>query len=159
MFPDLLGKLPRVLSASRKPCDRISLLPPTRVPPASLYGHPSRYHHETPSITSRPVLESLRLPCVYPASPLRPASSSCHSCVLRHPAFSCIHPAFSCVILRLCLASSAVSSSLERSVGSPDRNESIPLPASIFPRVPIIRSPFRDPFDPSILLPVPRVQF
>ena len=149
MFPDLLGKLPRVLSASRKPRDRISLLPPTRVPPASLYGHPSRYHHETPSITSRPVPESLRLPCVYPASLLRPASP----CVLLRS------PAFSCVILRLRLASSAVSLSLERSVGSSDRNEFIPLPASIFPRVPIIRSPFRDPLDPSILLPVPRVQF
>ena len=159
MFPDLLGKLPRVLSASRKPRDRILLLPPTRVLPASLYGHPSRYHHETPSITSRPIPESLHLPCIYPASPLRPASSSRHSCVPRHPAFSCVHPAFSCVILRLRLASSAVSSSLERSVGSPDRNESIPLPASIFPRVPIIRSPFRDLFNPSILLPVPRVQF
>ena len=146
MFPDLLGKLPRVLSASRKPRDRISLLPPTRVPPTSLYGHPSRYHHETPSITSQPVPESLRLPCVLLCSPV-------FSCVLLHS------PAFSCITLRLCLASSAVLSSLERSVGSPDRNESIPLPASIFPRVPIIRSPFRDLFDPSILLPVPRVQF
>ena len=97
--------------------------------------------------------------CVYPASPLRPASLSRHSCVPRHPVLSCVHPAFSCVILRLRLASSAVSSSLEHSVGSPDRNESIPLPASIFPRVPIIHSPFRDLLDPSILLPVPRVQF
>ena len=95
----------------------------------------------------------------HPASPLRPASSSHHFCVLRHPAFTLRSPAFSCVILHLHLASSAVSSSLERSVGSPDQNESIPLPASIFPRVPIIRSPFRDPFDPSILLPVPCVQF
>ena len=94
MFPDLLGKLPRVLSASRKPRNRISLLPPTCVPPVSLYGHPSRYHHETPSITSRPVPESLRLPCVYPASPLRPALRpaflSHHSCVPCHPAFSCV---------------------------------------------------------------------
>ena len=127
----------------------ISLLPPTRVPPASLYGHPSRYHHETPSITSRPVPESLRLPCVYPASLLRPASP----CVLL------CSPTFSCVILHLRLASSAVSSSLECSVGSPDQNKSIPLPASIFPRVPIIRSPFRDPLNPSILLPAPCVQF
>ena len=104
MFPDLLGKLPRVLSASRKPRDRISLLPPTRVPPASLYGHPSRYHHETPSITSRPVPESLHLHCVYPVSPLhsalRPASSSRHSCVPRHPAFSCVLLRHLAVVLR-----------------------------------------------------------
>ena len=91
---------------------------------------------------------------------LLPHDLSQNHCV--YPAFSCVllhSPAFSCVILHLCLASSAVSSSLECSVGSPDRNESIPLPASIFPRVPIIHSPFRDLFDPSILLPVPRVQF
>ena len=86
MFPDLLGKLPRVLSASRKPCDRISLLPPTHIPPASLYGHPSQYHHETPSITSQPVPESLHLPCVSPAS-----------CVL---VSSLLRPASSCVLLR-----------------------------------------------------------
>ena len=166
MFPDLLGKLPRVLSASRKPHNRISLLPPTCVPPASLYGHPSRYHHETPSITSRPIPESLRLHCIYPASPLhpalRPVSLSHHSCVPCHPAFSCVtlySPAFSCVILCLRLASSVVSSSLERSVGFPDWNESIPLPVSIFPRVPIIHSLFRDLIDPSILLPIPCVQF
>ena len=86
-------------------------------------------------------------------------SSSRHSCVLHHPAFSYVLLQFSCVILCLCLASSAVSSSLECSIGSSDQNESIPLPASIFPRVPIIRSLFRDLFDPSILLPVPCVQF
>ena len=154
MFPDLLGKLPRVLSASQKPRDRILLLPPTRVPPASLYGHPSRYHHEKPSITSRPVPESLRLPCVSPASCILVSS-------LLRPTSPCVllcSPAFPCVLLRY-LASSVVSSSLERSVGSPDRNESIPLPVSIFPRVPIICSLFHDPLDPSILLPVPRVQF
>ena len=117
--------------------------------------------------------------CVYPASPLHlpcvlhprlvtPVSrvtlrSPASPCVLlRHPAFSCVllhSPAFSCIILCLRLASSAVSLSLECSVGSSDRNKSIPLPASIFPRVPIIRSPFCDPLNPSILLPVPRVQF
>ena len=94
MFLDLLGKLPQVLSASWKPCDWISLLPPTHIPPASLYSHPSRYHHETPSITSRPILESLRLHCVSPAS--CPAS-----CIPHHPAFSCVllrSPAFSCVL-------------------------------------------------------------
>ena len=111
MFPDLLGKLPQVLSASRKPCNRILLLPPTCIPPASLYGHPSRYHHETPSITSRPVPESLGLPCISPASCpascilvlslLCPASP----CVLLcSPVFSCVllcSPAFSWVTLRL----------------------------------------------------------
>ena len=155
MFLDLLGKLPQVLSASRKPCNRISLLPPTRIPLRSPFTISSRntfyYLTTCPGITASTPR--------HPASPLRPASSSRHSCVPRHPALSCVHPAFSCVILRLRLASSAVSSSLERSVGSPDRNKSIPLPASIFPRVPIIRSLFRDPLDPSILLPVPRVQF
>ena len=108
-----------------------------------------------PSITSQPVPESLRLPCVSPASCVLISS-------LLRPASPCVllcSPAFSCVILRLRLAFSAVSSSLERSVGSPDWNESIPLPASIFPHVPIIHSPFHDPLDPSILLPVPRVQF
>ena len=102
---------------------------------------------------------TLRLPCVSPVS--CPASYILVSSLLC-PASPCVllhSPTFSCVILRLRLASSAVSSSPERSVGSPDRNESIPLPASIFPHVPIICSPFRDPFDPSILLPVPRVQF
>ena len=97
--------------------------------------------------------------CVYPASPLR------LPCVLRPRLVTPVSritlrsPMFSCVILHLCLASSAVSKSLECSVGSSDWNESIPLPASIFPRVPIIRSPFRDLLNPSILLPVPRVQF
>jgi hypothetical protein len=122
---------------------------PSRVPLRSPFTISSRnaFYY----LTTRPGIpaSTLRLPCVYPASLLRPASP----CVLLRS------PAFSCVILRLRLASSAVSSSLERSVGSSDRNESIPLPASIFPRVPIIRSPFRDPLDPSILLPVPRVQF
>ena len=117
------------------------------------YSRPSRVPLWSPfTISSRNAFYYLTTRLVTPASPLRPASSSRHSCVPRHPAFSC-------VILRLHLASSAVSSSLERSVSSSDRNESIPLPASIFPCVPIIRSPFRDPFDPSILLPVPRVQF
>ena len=68
---------------------------------------------------------SLRLHCVYPVSPLcpalcpalRPASSSCHSHVLLRS------PAFSHVILCLRLAFSAVLSSLECSVGSPDRNQ------------------------------------
>ena len=159
MFPDLLGKLPRVLSASRKPRDRISLLPPTRVPlrsPFTISSQNTFYYLTTrPRITA----STLRLPCVYPASPLR------LPCVL-HPRLvtpasrvTLRSPTFSCVILHLCLASSAVSKSLEHSVGSSDRNESIPLPASIFPRVPIIRSPFHDPLDPSILLPVPHVQF
>ena len=178
MFPDLLGKPPRVLSASRKPRNRISLLPPTRIPLRSPF-----------TISSRNAFYYLTIRPGITASPLRPASSSRHSCILRHPAFSCVilhspvsscvllrhpafsciilrspafscvHPAFSCVILRLRLASSAVSSSLECSVSSLDRNKSIPLPASIFPCVPIIRSPFRNPFNPSILLPVPRVQF
>ena len=126
---------------------------------ASLYVHPSRYHHETPSITSQPVLESLRLPCVSPAS--YPVSCILVLSLLR-PVSPCVllcSPTFSCVILCLCLGSPTVLSSLERSVGSPDRNESIPLPASIFPRVPIICSLFQDPINPSILLPVPRVQF
>ena len=95
--------------------------------------------------------------CVYPVSTLRlPCVLPCvlHSCLI-----TLRSPVFSCVILRLCLASSAVSSSLECSVGSSDRNESIPLPASIFPCVPIIHSPFCDPLNPSILLPVPHVQF
>ena len=111
------------------------------------YSRPSRVPLRSPfTISSRNTFYYLT------TCPGITASTLCLPCVLRHPAFSC-------VILRLRHASSAVSSSLECSVGSPDWNESIPLPASIFPRVPIIRSPFRDPFDPSILLPVPRVQF
>ena len=155
MFPDLLGKLPRVLSASRPDLASPAYLRPSCVPlwsPFTISSRNTFYYLTThPGITA--------LPCVYPASCvlvsslLRPASP----CILlRSPR---VHPAFSCVILRLRLASSVVSSSLECSVGSPDRNESIPLPASIFPCVPIIRSPFRDLLDPSILLPVPRVQF
>ena len=128
---------------------------PSHVPLRSPFTISSRnafyYLTTCPGIT----VSTLRLPCISPASCVLVLS-------LLHPASPCVllrSPTFSCVILRLRLASSAVSSSLEHSVGSPDWNKSIPLPVSIFPRVPIIRSPFCDPLDPSILLPVLRVQF
>ena len=90
--------------------------------------------------------------CVYTVSTLCLPCISPVSCIF---VSSLLRPASSCVLLH----HPAVSSSLERSVGSLDRNESIPLPASIFPCIPIIRSPFHDPLDPSILPPVPCVQF
>ena len=95
---------------------------------------------------------TLHLPCVLPCV--------LHLCLVTLASYVLLRsPAFPCVTLCLHLVSSAVSSSLERSVGSPDWNKSIPLPVSIFPHVPIIRSLFHDLIDPSILPPVPRVQF
>ena len=86
MFLDLLGKLPRVLSALRKPHNRISLLPPTRIPLRSPFTISSRntfyYLTTRPGITASP----LHLPCVSPAS-----------CVL---VSSLLCPASSCILLR-----------------------------------------------------------
>ena len=135
---------------------------PSHVPlpsPFTILSRNTFYYLTTcPQITP----STLRLPCVLPCV-LRPrlVTPASHV-ILRSPAFPHVllhSPAFSCVTLHLCLASSAVLSSLERSIGSPDRNKSIPLPVSIFPCVPIIRSLFHDPLNPSILPPVPHVQF
>ena len=78
------------------------------------YLRPSRVPLWSPfTISSRNAFYYLTTRLVTPASPLRPASSSRHSCILRHPAFSCVilhspvsscvllgHPVFSYVILR-----------------------------------------------------------
>ena len=102
-----------------------------------------------PGITA----STLCLPCVSPAS--CPASCVLVLSLLRSPAFSC-------VLLRHLASASCILCGFVVSRTFhwfPDRNESILLPVSIFPCVPIIRSPFHDPLDPSILPPVPCVQF
>ena len=98
---------------------------PSRVPLQSPFTISSRnafyYLTTRPGITA----STLCLPCVYPVSTL--CLPCILPCVLRPrlvtPASRVtLHsPAFSCVILRLRLVSSAVSSSLEHSVGSPDQ--------------------------------------
>ena len=135
---------------------------PSRVPLHSPFMISSRntfsYLTTHPEITA----ESLHLPCVLPAS--YPASCVFVSSLLRS-ASPCIlprHPAFSCVLLHHLASASCVSCGVVVSRmfhRFPDWNKSIPLPASIFPCVPIIRSPFRDPIDPSILPSIPCVQF